>query len=303
MGKKNVIPFLVELEGGISFEDVLLNRRFHTPYNVTTQKTIELCFIEQSPNNNIITGLFVTTQRRGIPPTHTPGGDDYSAVQLNDGQGLAYPNTILYDPVTHVLYLERNMIGVSEKRVCEYFKEQAKINGISNFAIDLIPILKSEAYERVNNLDIIDCMECKIATPIQMIRDLMQTESLGNFGNLARSLNATKEISIIVKAEEASGGISKQESLGFLRLFELLNRRNACNKKDKLNIKGRKASLEHDGMVEEDIKFFLDRITGSFNLEEPNVASDLQYHDRKEGIKSVYDNCNNEIMQVIGPRR
>lgn len=193
------------------------------------------------------------------------------------------------------------MIGVSEKRICEYFKKKAEINGIGNFTIDLAPILKSEAYERVNNLDIIDYMECKIATPIQMIRDLMQTESLGNFGNLARSLNATKEISIIVKAEEASGGISKQESLNFLRLFELLNRRNACNKKDKLNIKGRKASLNHDGMVEEDVKFFLDKITGSFNLDEPNVATNLQYHERKQGIINVYNNCNPEIMQIIGP--
>lgn len=107
---------------------------------ITSQKTTELRFIEQNHRTNLITGLFVTTQRNGIPPTHTPGQDDYSAVPLSDGQGLAYPNTILYDPTSHVLYLEINQIGVSEKRICEYFSAHANRLNIANFRLTLAPI-------------------------------------------------------------------------------------------------------------------------------------------------------------------
>ena len=199
--------------------EILLDEEFYKPVEITSQKTTELRFIEQNHRTNLITGLFVTTQRNGIPPTHTPGQDDYSAVPLSDGQGLAYPNAILYDPTSHVLYLEINQIGVSERRICEYFSAHANRLNMPNFKLTLAPVLKSEAYERVNGMAIIDSMECQIASPNQFIRDLMSTGSLGNIGELARNLNATKLISITVKAEEVNGGISKREALRLCASF------------------------------------------------------------------------------------
>lgn len=240
MGKKKVVVFLAEYTGVDNFSEVLLDEEFYKPVEITSQKTTELRFIEQNHRTNLITGLFVTTQRNGIPPTHTPGQDDYSAVPLSDGQGLAYPNTILYDPASHVLYLEINQIGVSEKRICEYFSAHANRLNIANFRLTLAPILKSEAYERVNRMAIIDSMECQIASPNQLIRDEMLAGSLGNIGELARNLNATKQISITVKAEEINGGISKHEALAIVRFFENIVQTVGFNKRNKLKYKGRK---------------------------------------------------------------
>lgn len=301
MGKKKVVAFLAEYTGVDNFSEVLLDEEFYKPVEITSQKTTELRFIEQNHRTNLITGLFVTTQRNGIPPTHTPGQDDYSAVPLSDGQGLAYPNTILYDPTSHVLYLEINQIGISEKRICEYFSAHASRLNIANFRLTLAPVLKSEAYERVNGMAIIDSMECQIASPNQLIRNAMLAGSLGNIGELARNLNATKQISITVKAEEINGGISKHEALAIVRFFENIVQTVGFNKRNKLRYKGRKTSIENtDTLIEEDVSFFLDKIMGSFNLTEPDVATNLQYHDRKEGILNVYTQYRSEVENILG---
>ena len=300
MGKKKVTAFLADYVGVENLEDILLNSDFYDPIGMTEYKTTELRFVEQEHRTGIITGLFVTTQRKNIPPAHTPGEDNYTAIPLDDGQGLAYPNTILYDPTFHVLFVENNAVGVSEKKICEYFNSHARRLNIQGFKLNLAPILKSEAYERVDNMDIIDLMECQIATPIGLLREQMRTESLSNFAELAVNLNATKTISITVKAEEVSGGISKHEALGFIHLFETIAQAAGFNKRNKLKYKGKMRSPEYDnGMVEEEVNFFLDKINGYFNLDEPNIATNLQFHDRKQGIINVYTEQIEEIRRIL----
>ena len=89
--------------------------------------------------------------------------------------------------------------------------------------------------------------------------------------------------------------------LGFVRLFERIVQTVGLNKRNKLKYKGRKTSIETtDALIEEDVSFFLDRIMGSFNLTEPDVATNLQYHDRKEGILNVYNQYRLEIENILG---
>jgi hypothetical protein len=301
MAKKNVTVYMVEYTGVNSFKDILLNSHFHEPFQINQYKTSELKFVQEN-NNGTITGLFVTTQKIGIPPAHKPGEeDDYTAIPLDEGQGLAYPNTILYDIQTNTMYIESNRVGLNENRICDYFIGLAE-GVINNFSMSLAAVLKSEAYDRVNNMVLIDSMECRVANPLQLIRNNIERGAIKNFKALASDLNATKTISVMVKAEEVEGGITKREVLKFINIFSHMNVGASFDRKNKLIIKGRKATANtNEGeLVEEDVNFFLDKIRGTFILEEPNVASHLQPTDRKRGITSVYEQYHNEVANIVG---
>lgn len=301
MAKKNVTVFRVELAGIDEFSQILLNPDFYSAIELDSLKTTELKFVEKNPNGTI-TGLFVTTQKKGIPPAHTPGGDDYTAIPLDDGQGLAYPNTILYDPHTGALYIETNRIGVNEGRICEYFTSHALKNGLTEFNISLLPILKSEAYKRVDRMILIDSVECKIANPIQIIKDSAQNGSIRQFGALARELNATKTMSFIFKSEEVTGGLSKSEILNMIKFFSrVISGTSTEYRNNKLKIIGRNHLGNEDmSTAEEVVDLLLDKIKGSFKLDEPNVASHLLYTERKRGITEVYSKFSREVLSIVG---
>lgn len=301
MTTKTVTVFKVELSGLDDFSKILLNPNFHSAIELDSQKTTELKFVENN-SNGTITGLFVTTQKKGIPPAHTPGGDDYTAIPLDDGQGLAYPNTILYVLHTGSLYIESNRAGVNEGRICDYFTSHAINNGIAGFNISLLPILKPEAYKRVDRMMLIDSVECKIANPIQMIKDSVKEGAIRQFGTLAREMNATKTMSIIFKSEEITGGLSKSEILNMINFFSrVISGTSTEHRNNKLKIIGRKHLGSEDmSTAEEIVDLLLDKIKGSFKLDEPNVASHLLYTDRKRGITEVYSKYNAEILTLVG---
>lgn len=301
MSKKNVTVHIVDYTGVNSFVEILLNPNFSLPFQITQYKTTELKFVEQKANGTII-GLFVTTQKIGIPPAHKPGEDDYTAIPLDEGQGLAYPNTMLYDIRTNTMYLETNRVGLNENRVSEYFMGHAEELGMLEFSMSLAPVLKPEAYERVNNMVFVDSMECKIANPLQLIRSNMQEGSLRNFRELANGLNATKNISIVVKSEEVEGGVTKREVLRFINFFGSMVTGASFDRKNKLIIKGRKtaAGLDEGELVEDDINFLVDKIRDSFILDEPNVASHLQPVERKRGVTAVYERHRHEVANIVG---
>jgi hypothetical protein len=301
MSKKNVTVHIVDYTGVNSFVEILLNPSFNLPFQITQYKTTELKFVEPKANGTII-GLFVTTQKIGIPPAHKPGEDDYTAIPLDEGQGLAYPNTMLYDIQTNTMYLETNRVGLNEKRVSEYFMGLAEGLGMLDFSMSLAPVLKPEAYERVNNMVFVDSMECKIANPLQLIRSNVREGSLRSFRELANDLNATKTISVVVKSEEIEGGITKREVLRFINFFGRMITGASFDRKNKLVVKGRKvaAGLEEGELIEDDINFFVDKIKDSFILDEPNVASHLQPVERKRGITSVYERHCQEVTNILG---
>lgn len=298
MSKKTVIVFAVE--GVEDFADILLDERFHNPIQITPEKSTELKFVSRNNRSGLITGLFITTLRKGIPPVHVPGENDYSAIQLNDNQGLAYPNTILFDPDSNALYIESNLWGLSEKRMAEYFNSHAVALKMTDFKIKIAPVLKSDAYERTNNLTLIDSIEYQIANPLGIISREMKEASMSEAALLAESMNASKIISVKIEGEEIYGGIPKDKALKVVEFFDRIIRTVGFNRRNKLEIKGRKElGYMEDALVKEGINYFLDKIKDSFELEEPPIASNPQYYERLKGIKDVYDKHYKEVNHIL----
>lgn len=243
--------------------------------------------------------MFVSTQRKGIPPAHKPGDEEYTAIPLKDGEGLAYPNIILYSPTTHVLYVESNRLGVSDKSICDFFQEHAKRLNIIDFRLELACVLKTEAYERVKKMISINSIIFKVANPIQLFAHQYGTGPLEQIGDLSKDMNATKTIEIKLSSEELEGGLNKKTVLEMFKFFgKIVNLPGFNNKKNKLEVKG---ILSSDGnpLIEDSVNFLLDRLSDKFKLEEPIVASHPQFLERKRGISDVYVKNEPQIRKLL----
>ena len=53
-------------------------------------------------------------------------------------------------------------------------------------------------------------------------------------------------------------------------------------------------------MIEEGINYFADKIKDSFCLDEPNVATSLQYIDRRSGMMDVYNRNHVDVANILG---
>lgn len=69
-------------------------------------------------------------------------------------------------------------------------------------------------------------------------------------------------------------------------------------KGNKLIIKGN--ILDEDGAeIEDVVDFLLNKIDFRFSIEEPIIASNLQFMDRKNGINTVYMKLYKEVSTVV----
>ena len=203
MVNKKVTCYSVNIPESMDFVQLLLDNEESSlkPFVLDQYRTIELKYTQIQKNGSIV-GLFVTTSRKNIPPAHKPGnGDDYTALPLDDGQGLAYPNVFLYDPQFKVLYLETNRMGVSPSKICAYFEARAIRDSIPTFWIEISPLLKKEAYERVENMVRIKYVNLKLAKPTGLLRNNLSKGSLRGLASISDQLNADKYMQELEKTK------------------------------------------------------------------------------------------------------
>lgn len=299
---RTVTVYRVNIQGEILFEDLLLDEAYHTPVSIVNGRDTELKFVTKNndPNNTII-GLFVTTQKSNLPPKHTPGTDDFDAIVLENGEGLAYVNIMLYDVNTKTLFLEQNRNGVNDQRISEFFMLHSEVLKISNFNIELVDVLKESAYERVENLLSVQTIELNIANPVLMAeRNRSKEGPLSGIGNIAEEMNATKSIYLKLSGDIKHGGMNKQKTVAFIEKA-MSWMRFSGKKNPKLIVRGERKDSDGDEVriVKETINLFLDRITDRFVLPE-NEPSSLQFQERKKGILKVYKNHISTIKGLFG---
>lgn len=157
MAIKNVYCYLVSTAEGCDFADILLTPQCHKPI-VIDKKEIEIKYVKDNKDQTI-SGIFIATKKGGVPPEHVPGEEDFSAIRLKEGAGLAYPNAFLYLKKDNTLLIEYNKAGVTSKNICEYFEEVEKREDIEEIDLGLEVLLTSDAYERIEKLDVIEKFE------------------------------------------------------------------------------------------------------------------------------------------------
>lgn len=302
MVNKKVTCYSVNIPESMDFVQLLLDNEESSlkPFVLDQYRTIELKYTQIQKNGSIV-GLFVTTSRKNIPPAHKPGnGDDYTALPLDDGQGLAYPNVFLYDPQFKVLYLETNRMVVSPSKICAYFEARAIRDSIPTFWIEISPLLKKEAYERVENMVRIKYVNLKLAKPTGLLRNNLSKGSLRGLASISDQLNADKYMQCSFTADKVKS-LKKGEILNIIDSFGRIHSEATelgREKGNKLIIKGN--ILDEDGAeIEDVVDFLLNKIDFRFSIEEPIIASNLQFMDRKNGINTVYMKLYKEVSTVV----
>ena len=204
MAIKIVYCYLVSTVEGCDFANVLLNPQCHEPISLD-KKEIEIKYVQEH-SGQIISGIFVATKKGGVPPEHVPGEEDFSAIRLKEGAGLAYPNAFLYIKKNRVLLLEYNKAGVTSRNICEYFEEVEKKEDVEEINLGLEILLTADAYERIAKMDVIEKFEIQIANPTNLIREqYTESATIKDFGKIAPDLNATKSLSMVVQGKIEDG--------------------------------------------------------------------------------------------------
>lgn len=283
-------------KASVNFENLLNKKAFKEPYLLNNSSKLEISYVENK--GDYVIGMFVVTQNKGIPPAHKPGEEEnYEAVLLEAGAGLAYPNVFLYQKKTQVLYLETNKFGATKARIEELFNTRLVEQEIPAM-ISLEFVLTEDAYNRISNLRFVSEVELQVATPTLLLEDKRLAGSVQDYAKFAKEINATKSMSIILKGEFGYGGLRKNILMQICDTFERLEQKVAKrNIRNKLIVKG--TEDDPDGAKEAIIDFYLDKIKGYFKLEELEVASHIQVRDRKAGIREVYEILKPSIERII----
>lgn len=300
MAIKKVYCYLVSTVEGCDFANVLLNPQCHEPISLD-KKEIEIKYVQEH-SGQIISGIFVAIKKGGVPPEHVPGEEDFSAIRLKEGAGLAYPNAFLYIKKNRVLLLEYNKAGVTSRNICEYFEEVEKKEDVEEINLGLEILLTADAYERIAKMDVIEKFEIQIANPTNLIREqYTESATIKDFGKIAADLNATKSLSMVVQGKIEDGGVDKNKVKKAMRdILHLGKRVSGISMSNKFVITGKKTS--EDGLetfVEDTINLFVDRISGVFKLDEPPILDSVQQHDRITGIKKVYEQVKRDINRIV----
>ncbi|MDH6310461.1 hypothetical protein M2451_003733 [Dysgonomonas sp. PFB1-18] len=294
MKNKKVLCSLVDVSEDYDFDKLLLDGIFKTTIYYKN-RDIEMSHI--TTKGDFIMGMFVSTQKKDLAPIHTPGDeDDYSAVPLKKGQGLAYPNVFLYDKKKKILLWEVNRLGVLESSMQYFFEEVMHQKGYPDFFISLNPLMFPNAYKRIKNLVQIQEIEFQIASPTAFLRKESKNGTLSNIAKVANDFSASKAISITVKANELQT-VNKRSVLSILGFIDEAPLQPG-RIKNRVIVKGLKD--EGGTLFEETINYIVDRMSEYFPLTELTVASNLQIKERKDGIENVYKKLSNDLDVLLG---
>lgn len=299
--ERKIYFYKVKLSNNIKFEDLLLDKENHiaTPLD---GKDVELKFVEENKNKTI-TGTFVATKRNGIPPKHKVNTDDYSKVELSEGQGLAYPSVMLYSKKHKILLLESNLYGAYTKHICNFFKENfSGKNGYDHFSIELLDVLTTDTYKKISNFKSVKSVNFKIASPTRILRNELGINGpIKGFAKLAKSANATESMEITLKSEVIEGGLKKSDIMSMLDgIIKLKDHFQPKKDLDRIKVEGLKSADDNpDLMISDSVNLLIDRLYGSFIIDEPPVHDDVQHTDRKKGVIQVYKRKKKELTEIF----
>lgn len=275
--KKRVYASTVVSSDFDTFESIIAG---NVPVLHLNNKDVEISHVHQ--NADVICGLFVSTQMANLAPQHEPGIEaDYSAIEIEAGKGLAYPNAFLYDKARHILLWEVNTQGMNEKKFETFFRVCDNRNG-TNMQCHFYPIVTTDFLERINRLERINSFSLKVGDPIQILN--RDEASFADMRNLARSAEATGTIEVKVKASPGH-----TLSIDFIRSqvqsAVRLNRDNAD-----ANINCRTSGFyynEDDNLESTTVDMLIDKFVAYYELDQLDNAS-IQAESRKNGLQQAY---------------
>lgn len=302
MATKTVQVSVIKIDKkGIKFEDLLLSEYLDKRPLTAFGRTIELKYLEDK--KKYLVGLMVTTKQEGIPPKHKISNDNYSALDLDQDEGLAYANVFLYDKETKILLYEFNKNGVYLKKFCDYvrmFTNNTDEFGLINISPE--PLLNIEAYNRMLKMSYYKSIEIQIAQPEELISDFKtKNDSLKNVLELGKEINSNYlTVKLDVKQRRKEGLFNNVVQRITNKLMSLGTKTDEEDNIKKIEITGYEPDPDDPNDKQKSIvDLVLDRYKTTINIEEKRILKDIQVSDRKEAIMDLYKKSVPEFKKIV----
>ena len=168
---------------------------------------LEQCSIWNNKGKSLVEGELVRIRMENLPvkASENAGVGDLG---LKDNEGIGEETAFLYSPNDKVVILQRNRLGVSYVRFCDYF------NSIdpANTMITMLPMMRLAALERMKNAAGFRALTLTVA-PVGGIEDLKNCGvSVSHAMDAMNSLDGEK-VSITVSLTQRQGKTLNKPSL------------------------------------------------------------------------------------------
>jgi hypothetical protein len=298
---KTVNFFRPEIIGGLTFAELLAYKDVLEKGEVKfSGMTLEMMHLDGN-DEDFITGVFITTKTSGIPPKRNIPDNKFEKILINLGDGLAYANVFLYSRKYDVLLLEFNRNGAYPSKIADFFQE--KLSGkfdIPNFSMDFAFVLKEDAFNKLSKFNYIKECTVKVADPDQFAERVQdQDDAVKGIGKAGKDLNASI-FEMSYKGDFHTGGLKRKVVTDLAKnVLELGNVVVGKRSKNTMKITGVMEDPANPGnQIQEEIDLFMDRLKGSFELEEPAVLENIQFTERLSGIKSCYQSRKSNLAKT-----
>ncbi|MDD2635944.1 MAG: hypothetical protein PHW82_10635 [Bacteroidales bacterium] len=284
----------------LSFCEVI-NQIENTNYNEGQGKLIALHRIRE--NSDYFLGYMNTTKQKGIPPKHNPRENTFEQLPINegDGEGLGFSNVFIFDKTHQVIMYEFNKNGCYLASFRNYIRHLYNNDAEERLNLSFSPLLRLEAYQRMLQVDIYKTLEVKIATPIRPIQDFLdENDALSSAISTSQLLQSdTVNLKFDIKGRPLNG-MPTQAISNLIRRIERLATGYDESIVEKFVICGYYNDIENDTLRKDEIDFLLDRYQKTFNVDEPNVLSNTQTHEKSTALFNVYWDCKGDF-EILAP--
>ena len=273
---------------------------------VINGKDIEFELLENT--NDYIVGILVTTQKKDVPPKRNGRTGEFSPLDLNPEEGLAYANIFYYEKRRSILLYEFNKNGCYLEQFKDFLYRHLRASaGAEGISLDIKfgRVLKKNEYRRAMDMRFYKSVEVEIAYPREVISEFnAENGSLeeGVVAQLRAGIENNAE-TVVLKHSVYRGnrvGLVHGAVHEFIDLIRsrILNNTQKRKYLTKLEVTG--IPDDPDIKRQDPVDLVADILRSEFKLEQPRLQTDVQKLLRKGEIKALFERLKPEFNVIFG---
>lgn len=281
-----------------TFDKILNHPDVNGKEKLIKQKTVHFSVLEE--NEEFLIGFIRSTIDKDLPAKINRTTKVVSALDVNNDEGIAYGNILLYSKKLKVLFYEINKNSIYLDLFHEYiyrcFHDSITLKSEYIFETNFSAIFRKNEYERALKMGVYKSFKMKVYQPQALLREITQINSsledrvaldfLPEIQNAAAINSEFAEIEFSVRYPKKTGGLYKDKVEPIIRnLGKLLGYSQIRENINSIEVTGYNNS---SGKVIP-IDLVGDIYFTKFKIDIPRLDSNLQKEERVNQIKIMYE--------------
>ena len=281
-----------------TFDEILKHSDINDKEKFVNQKTVHFSVIED--HENYLVGFIRSTIDKDLPAKINRRTKVVSALDVNNDEGIAYGNILLFCKRLNVLFFEINKnsiyLDVFHQFIYKCYHDSTILKNEFIFDTNFVTIFRKHEYERALQMGLYKSFKMKVYQPRNLLREVAQINAslddrvdldfLPEIQNAAELNSDFAEIEFTVRNPKTTGGLYKNKIEPIIRNFGRLLGYNQIRQ----NIN----SIEICGYNNSSGKMIPINLVGDvyftqFKIDIPRLDSNLQKDERTNKIKETYE--------------